>query len=345
MLSMIFLSDPERAQLKIQHRHERDGRIRDRIKAVLLFDKGWSIAAIAEALLLSEDAIREHISDYRVSKKLKPENGGSTQKLSIQHSNQLAAHLRSHTYLYVKDIIAYVKSVWAVTYSVPGMRNWLQRYGFSYKKPALVPGKADGQQQREWMAQYERLKQDLPGDETICFMDGVHPTHNVQPAYGWIPKGVRKEISANSGRSRINLSGVLDVIDHKVLIQEDKMLNAEATISFFQKIEGAYPEKKRVHIFCDNAGYYRNKAVTEYLQTSKIKLHFLPPYSPNLNPIERLWKWMKERVIYNTYYREFEDFKLAVFGFFATISAIAADSILGQDFRSRVRDKFRPVGA
>lgn len=342
---MIFLSDDERARLKIQHKHERDGRIRDRIKAVLLFDKGWSIASIAEALLLSEDAIREHISEYRESKKLKPENGGSTQKLSIQQSSELVAHLRNHTYLYVKDIIAYVQSAWSVTYSVPGMRNWLQRWGFSYKKPALVPGKADGQQQREWMVQYEKLKQDLSADETICFMDGVHPTHNVQPAYGWIQKGIRKEVPANSGRSRINLSGVLDVISHKVLIQEDKMLNAEATISFFRKIEAAYPGKKRVHIFCDNAGYYRNKAVTEYLQISKIKLHFLPPYSPNLNPIERLWKWMKERVIYNTYYREFEDFKLAVFGFFATLATLAADSVMGQDFRSRVRDKFRPVEA
>ena len=345
MLGMIFLSDNERAQLKAQHRRERDKRICDRIKAVLLFDKGWSIDAIAEALLLSDDAVREHISEYKESKKLKPENGGSAQKLSNEHSDLLVKHLQVHTYLYVKDIIAYVQSTWSVTYSVPGMRNWLQRYGFSYKKPALVPGKADGQQQREWMAQYEKLKQDLPADETICFMDGVHPTHNVQPAYGWIQKGVRKEVPANSGRSRINLAGVLDVIDHKVLIQEDKTLNAEATISFFRKIENAYPEKKRVHIFCDNAGYYRNKAVTEYLQTSRIKLHFLPPYSPNLNPIERLWKWMKERVIYNTYYREFEDFKLAVFGFFAALSVLAADSILGQDFRSRVRDKFRPVGA
>ena len=99
-------------------------------------------------------------------------------------------------------------------------------------------------------------------------------------------------------RDRINLSGVLDVINHEVLIQEDKRLNAQ--IRFFRNIEAAYPGKKKVHIFCHKAGYYRNKAVTEYLRTSKIKLHFLPPYSPNLNPIERFWKWMKERV-YNTF--------------------------------------------
>ncbi len=132
----------------------------------------------------------------------------------------------------------------------------------------------------------------------LC-MDGVHPTHNVQSAYGWIKKGVRKEIPANSGRSRLNLSGAVDVISHEVIVQADQTLNADATISFFQKIEKAYPDKNKIHVFCDNARYYKNKQVQGYLENSKIALHFLPPYSPNLNPIERLWKWVKERVIYN----------------------------------------------
>ena len=176
-------------------------------------------------------------------------------------------------------------------------------------------------------------------------MDGVHPTHNVQPAYGWIKKGVRKEIPANTGRARVNLSGVVDVITHKVLVQEDDMLNAEATISFLRKLEDAYPTKSKIHLFCDNARYYRNKSVTEHLKTSRIRLHFLPPYSPNLNPIERLWKWMKECVLYNTYYEDFEDFKSAIFGFFATLSTLDAESVLGQTFRSRVRDRFRLIGA
>jgi transposase len=290
---MNFLTDSERSQLKSQHKSERDGRVRDRIKAVILSDRGWSIPAIAEALLLSEDAILEHIAEYKKSKKLKPENGGSAPKLSLEQSDQLEKHLQNHIYLYVKDIIAYVHSTWSIRYSVPGMNGWLKRYGFSYKKPTLVPGKANQQQQMEWLAQYEKLKQDLSKDETICFMDGVHPTHNVQPAYGWIKKGDRKEIRANSGRARINISGAIDVINHTVLIQEDKILNADTTVNFLRKIEEAYPSKNKLHLFCHNAGYYRNNAVTQYLKTSKIQLHFLPPYSPNLNPIERLWKWLK----------------------------------------------------
>jgi transposase len=342
---MNFLTGSEQEQLKLQHKRERDKRACDRIKAILLYDEGWSPQQIAKVLLITDQAVRNHVEDYKASKRLNPENGGSEEKLSKEQSKDLEVHLQEHTYLYIKDVIAYVQAAFGIAYTVPGLRNWLQRHGFSYKKPAVVPGKANKEQQQKWLADYEKLRQRLSGDETICFIDGVHPTHNVQPAYGWIKKGVRKEIPANTGRSRLNLSGAIDVISHHVVMQEDQTLNAESTIRFFQKIEEAYPCKQKVHVFCDNAPYYRNKAVKQYLTSSKIVLHFLPPYSPNLNPIERLWKWMKERVIYNTYYRDFEDFKGAVLGFFATLPTLAPDSILGQAFRRRVRDRFRPIGA
>jgi transposase len=129
------------------------------------------------------------------------------------------------------------------------------------------------------------------------------------------------------------------------LVQEDETLNAESSILFFQNIEKSYPTMKQIHMFCDNAPYYRNKKVTNYLEISKISLHFLPPYSPNLNPIERLWKWMKERVIYNTYYPEFDDFRASVLGFFCALSVLDATSALGQELRSRVRDKFSAIGS
>jgi len=340
---MHFLSENERVQLKIQHKKERDKRICDRIKAILLYDEGWSSQEIARVLLITDESVRNHIEDYKASRKLKPENGGSSEKLSEDQSRQLEYHLENHTYLYVKDIVAYVEIVFGVFYTVPGMRNWLKRHSFSYKKPSIVPGKADEEQQKKWIAEYEKLKASLSEDETICFMDGVHPTHNVQPAYGWIRTGVRKELPSNTGRSRLNLSGVIDVINHSVIVQEDEMLNSDATICFFQKIEKYYPGKNKIHIFCDNARYYRNKAVRKYLDTSNIILHFLPPYSPNLNPIERLWKWMKERVIYNVYYEGFDEFKMAIMGFFSALNQMPSDSAFGLTFRSRVRDKFRPI--
>lgn len=342
---MIFLTEQKRAQLRFQHKQDRDGRVRDRIKAVLLSDEGWTSQQIAKVLLISDQAVREHVQEYKASEKLKPENGGSEEKLSEQQTKQLTVHLEDHTYLYVKDIVAYVEAKFKITYTVSGMRHWLKRHNFSCKKPALVPGKANKEQQELWLADYEKLRQGSPSDETIGFIDGVHPTHNVRPAFGWIKTGVRKEIPANTGRERMNLSGMIDVIQHKVIIQEDKTLNAETTIQFFRKIEDSYPTKKLIRLFCDNAPYYRNKSVKKYLETSRLKLHFLPPYSPNLNPIERLWKWMKERVIYNTYYEYFEEFKAAVLGFFVVLSAAMAESALSQTLIGRVRDKFSPIGA
>ena len=340
-----MINDAERAGLIIQHKKERDGRVRDRIKAVLLHDKGWTLRQIAEALLISDEAVRKHIEDYNTAKKLRPESGGSYEKLSFKQSQQLEAHLLEYIYLYVKDIVAYVKTSFGIKYTISGLRNWLQRHHFSYKKPAIVPGKANLEQQKEWIAEYEKLRAGLPSNEAICFTDGVHPTHNVQSAYGWIKKGIRKEIQANSGRSRLNLSGALDIISYKVIVQADQTLNADSTIGFLKKIEEAYSGKEKIHVFCDNARYYKNKDVHNYLATSKIKLYFLPPYSPNLNPIERLWKWMKERIIYNTYYPGFDEFKTAIFGFFSIISSLGEESELGKCLRSRVRDKFRPIGA
>ena len=342
---MNFLTDEERASLQQQHKKEHDKRVCDRIKAVLLRDKGWTWMQIADALLLSEETLRFYLKEFQNSRKLKPENGGSKEKLTSKQSQQLIDHLQTHTYLYVKDIAVYVESMWNISYSVSGMTDWLHRNRFSYKKPSLVPGKANLKAQEAWISSYNQLRQNLREDETICFADGVHPTHNTQLSYGWIRKGVRKEICSNTGRQRINLSGTLDIVEKKVYFQEDLMLNAESTIRFLEKIEQAYPSKKRIHLFLDNARYYKNQKVKAFLETSKIEAHYLPPYSPNLNPIERLWKWMKQRVLYNTYYEYFDDFKEAIFGFLESLARLDPQSELGLAFSSRVRDHFRAIGA
>jgi transposase len=170
----------------------------------------------------------------------------------------------------------------------------------------------------------------------------VHPTHNTKPAYGWIKTGERKEVSTNTGRQRLNLSGAIDIITKKVLVQRDDFLNAQSTISFLRKIEAAYPEAHRVHLFCDNARYYRNKEVTAYLVDSKIKMHFLPSYSPNLNPIERLWKLMNEEVLYNRYYESFTSFTDAVLGFLGSLSDPPIE--MAQKLTKRITDSFSAIG-
>ncbi len=80
--------------------------------------------------------------------------------------------------------------------------------------------------------------------------------------------------------------------------------------------EAKHSDVDSIHIIVDNASYYVSKWLKEKLQGSKIVLHYLPGYSPNLNLIERLWKFFKKKILYNQYYEKFEDFLTACKGFF-----------------------------
>ena len=85
----------------------------------------------------------------------------------------------------------------------------------------------------------------------------------------------------------------------------------------------------------DNAGYHRSKEILEFLKTSNIIFHYLPPYSPNLNSIERLWKVMHEHVTYNRYYEKFIDFKDGILNFFRNIGDFK------EIIQSRINDNFQ----
>lgn len=128
----------ERQKLIVRYRKERDGRVRDRIKAVLAYDDGYSYSEIARILLLDDETIRRHVDDYRREKKLSTDSGGSDAKLSDKEVRELTGHLQKITYLYVKDICQYVWRTYGVKYSISGMTKWLHAYDFCYKKPHAV---------------------------------------------------------------------------------------------------------------------------------------------------------------------------------------------------------------
>ncbi len=315
-----FLDTTERHRLLEQHKYERDGRIRDRIKSGLPYDEGWSYKKIAHALFISHEAVRQHTLDYEADRKLAPENGGSSSKLTPACSKLLIAPLRENIDTSAKEIVVLVKELFDINYTLSGITQWLKSNALSYKKPAVFPGKADSKAQEKWIRYYYWLKEKLSDSEAICFMDGVHPTHNTKPAYGRIKTGINCTIRTNTDRQRINLSGAIDIESKKVVIMEDQMLNTDSTMRFLKKLELSYPHKDKVYLFCDNARYYRNKTVQAFLKDSKIDMQFLPPYSPNFNPIERLWKLMNEQVINNTYYPQFSDFKNRILGFLNTFA-------------------------
>ena len=138
-----FLTDTEREELKVHHRQEKNRRVADRIKAVLLSDKGWTYRQIAEALLIDEQTIGRHVDEYREHKKLRLVSGGSKGKLNKTEITEIKDHLERVTYLKITDIIAYIQATYGVSYTVQGMTSWMHHHGFSYKKPQATPAKAD----------------------------------------------------------------------------------------------------------------------------------------------------------------------------------------------------------
>lgn len=334
-----FLSKAQKRQLLAQHKKERDGRIRDRIKAVLAYDDGYTYSEIAKILLLDDETIRRHIKNYEESEKLKPENGGSNSHLSVEHTESLLEHLIKTTYLYVKDICAYVKKTFGIKYSYSGMTKWLKAHDFRYKKPHAVPAKADKEKQQEFISTYEALKKRAGNKEPIYFVDSVHPEHQTRLAYGWIMKGERKNIATTGRQYRLNFMGGICLNGHTIIYEQAERINEHSIQSFLYRLRKRHPGRYKVHIIWDNAGYHCSKQVQKFAQELGVEIHYLPPYSPNLNPIERLWKIMHEHVTYNRYYETFSDFTEAMRHFFRHIGK--KKKLLA----ARINDNFQLVDA
>jgi len=313
------LTDTEKQSLKKLHRTLKDKKGADKIKGLILLSDGYSYEQIEEILLLDERTIRRYKETYKksgVGELLKSNYTGGVSELSIDELNKLSEQVENNLYSTSMEVCNYVEKTFGKTYTANGMTQLLKRLGFSHKNTKLVSKKADRLKQEAFVKEYEILRKELKPTEKIYFMDGVHPTYNVMPSKAWIKKGKEKEISCNTGRQRLNINGVYSPIDQEVMIREDETISYESTINLFKQIETKHPELTKIYIIRDNARYYVSKEVTEYLKTSRIVCVPLPVYSLNLNLIERLWKYSKEKLFYNRYYESFKEFKEATLTFF-----------------------------
>jgi transposase len=333
----ISLTPEQKIALEARHKKARDGRERDRIKAVLLRSEGWSIANIAQALRKSEASITRHIGDYAKRLKLKPAGGGSASHLNTEQTQQLVAHLSDITYLHTHQIVAYIQKTWKVTYSVSGLNKWLHQNGFSYKQPKGVSHKFDEQQQAVFIEEYEKLRDSVSDDELILFMDAVHPTQATKVTSGWIRKGVDKPIETTGSRTRMNIVGAVR-LNHlaEAVVSDYETVNGSTIMAFLEQVKQKYLSSHTIHLILDGAGYHRSKEVKGKAVELGITLHYLPPYSPNLNPIERLWKVMNEYARNNRYFSNAKEFRQHIRHFFNVTLPDIADTL-----NCRINDNFQ----
>lgn len=341
-MQRFHLSPHQRQELLQEHRLERNKRYADRIKAILLIDKGWTYFQIAEALLLDESTIRRHQKAYEVGGLdglIEDDYAGGVTKFTSAQEKEFKLHLEQNIYLSTLEVIDYTWKKFKIRFTRTGMRDLLHRLGFTYKKPKVVPGKANGSDQEDFLEKYEILKENLGKNEVIYFADTTHPQHNSMPSYGWILRGETVELKTNAARQRLNLQGAVDIQRMDVIVNESDKINADSMISFLKKIENKNPESKKIYVIVDNASYHRAKNVKEYLNVSRVRLVFLPPYSPNLNLIERLWKFFHKKVLYNQYYPQFIEFKESCLNFFKKIKNYQ------EDLKNLLTENFEMIGS
>lgn len=318
-----FLSDQQRVELQKSHRKAkqmRDAHKADRIKAILMLDDGYTFEQVAKALLLDDETIRRYVERYEQNGVHGLDNAyqGGRSYLSAEQKASLKEHLQRTIYRRAKDIVDYVNRQFRVTYTSKGIVPLLHELGFTYKKPKRVPGKADAKRQEAFVGEYRKLKEHKGIHDPIYFMDAVHPHHNIEPVYGWIEKGITKEVPSNTGRERLNINGALNSETHEIIFREDDTINAQSTLALFEQIERAHPLADRIHIIADNAKYYRAQLVKDHLARSKIDLIFLPPYAPNLNLIERVWRFLRQEIC-SQYYERLSEFRLQTHSFLENI--------------------------
>ena len=329
----ISIDTDEQAQLKELARSTKDAKTAIRIRVILALNDGWTVRDVAKLFLLDEDTVAKWKNRYLgrrlFSDWLATAHQGYTGKLTCDQERELEQYVEAETITDAATLVANIKDRYDRVYTVNGVTKLLHRLGFVYKQTTLIPGKLDEAKQTAFKQAYEKLRDKLPEDEAIMFGDGVHPSHNVHATKAWIKKGQDKQVKTNTGRKRLNINGVLNIETMETVTYFSDTINAEETIHLLDKIQAAYPDKKRIHLIIDNARYYKNKAIAAYLRKRKcrIKLIFLPAYSPNLNLIERLWHFMKKYIIGTKRRETFKEFETDIHTFFENI----------KDYEARLR--------
>ena len=316
-----------------------------KVTTIILLAKGLSPAEVSDYLGIDSSTAYRYFNSYKLDgldKYLVTDYKGYWGLLSSHQIAELRHELNTNIYIDSKTVSLWIKTRWNIDYTPQGVVDLLNRIGFSYKQTKQVPCEANAEKQAAFMETLETILNQTADNETVVyFADGVHPTHNTRSTHAWIEKGTEREQPTVSGRDRVNINAVLNAkVPTEVIALECETINAQTTRQLYERILLANPTAKTIYIVSDNARYYKNKELTEWVGTTTIKPIFLPPYSPNLNraafrTIERLWKFLRKKIINTSFYRKKAEFRQAILNFFQNIGQYQKEleSLLTLNFR------------
>ncbi|MEM7621071.1 MAG: IS630 family transposase [Pseudomonadota bacterium] len=250
MIRSGFLDTASRKELMALVRNAKaESRVTRRANGILLLDDGLSCAQVAKVLYMDDDTIRYWYGQYMsCGIRWLGDFGykGRACELTTIQQDKLKIWIRETLPRSTSEIDEWIEKTFEVSYTRSGLIKLLGRLDMVYRKPETVPRGLDVAKQKAFIAAYEDLQNNLDPDETVVFVDAVHPTHEGRAAGCWAPKDVKAALLQTSKRDRLNIHGAIDLETGQTRMINVLTVDAQSTISLLSSLEKRYPDKRKI---------------------------------------------------------------------------------------------------
>jgi transposase len=229
------------------------------------------------------------------------------------YRDQIKSHFQDRPPHTIAQASHEIEILTGIKLSLSACRDFLRkRLGMRCRKMGVIPSKANPEKQEAFLTHVLEplLEEEKQGKRKVFFVDAAHFVMGAFLGMLWCFE--RLFLKSSSGRKRYNVLGAFSVKGTDlVTITNDAYINSDTIVDLLFKISREHPDLP-LTLIMDNARYQRCDKVMNKARDLGIDILFLPPYSPNLNLIERLWKFTKKKCLYNQYYETFCLFKEAI---------------------------------
>ena len=296
---------------RFQHPHPR---VQRKMEAVYLTSQGLSRATVCRLTQLSRGTLATSLRQSRTGgvARLQAVNFYRPQSAFLAHQATSEAPFAAHPPATINQARATLTQLTGITRAPTQVWLFLQRGGWRCRTVGSLPAKADPEVPAQFLADelQPRLDEAVAGQRHVFF---VAAAHFVLGAFrGWLWTQRRLFVRAPSGRQRFNVLGALNAVTQEILTVTNTTYITALEVTCWLTQIAAQAGDWPVTVVLDNARYQRGKLVTQHAAQLGLELLFLPSYSPNLNLIEQLGKFVKKQCLYSQYYEKFEPFQAAI---------------------------------
>ncbi len=321
-MNPIVLTAEQRKQIERRRKQTLDRRVYQRLTAVLAVAADKTREEVAELLGVSLSQLGEWLRVFRnagLDALCEVHNKGDPGKLKPNQVAQLKEQVSTGCFRSSDQIRDWIEATFGVRYSSSGVKDLLKRSAVSYHKVSGFLWKADPDQQRAFVKRVARHQREAtqPGAARTrrYYVDACHPVWGLDLVFCcWLLVGQRLLVGMGSGRKRLNILGAYCPDDHEYIdyrLTRDNV-NGEQFVNFLRLLRATHPGVERFILYVDGARYYGSPVVKEWLKRHpEFLLSRVPAYSPNVNLIERLWKFMRAKALCR-WHKTFEDMQAAI---------------------------------